>query len=270
MNKSSGKIIGLFISILSLLISAILSVGLLALNEYVPLLFSSLNYSGVLIIEHSIPQTLINIGSLTLGIHFLLISYLEKYFKLTLVRASAFGIIPWIVFIVIVLLFPKGDYFAYIITLIFSSAILISSILIYTTTNRNTSGSLIRFFSSVFGFVLLLIGVLSPIVELFNSHKLLSSFPNDGDFNSRLSWTNNFFLENQSIQQSIHRKLGGDEEALKGNLAFVKGRIHTVVIDWMDGPQVSASFESQDGNILELCRGDKLECELASKKQILN
>lgn len=270
MNKSSGKLTGLFISILCLFISAALSVGILILYEYAPLLFSSLNYSGVLIIEHSIPQTLINIGSLTLGIHFLLISYLEKYFKLTLVRASAFGIIPWIVFIVIVLLFPKGDYFAYIITLIFSSAILISSILIYTTTNRNTSGSLIRFFSSAFGFVLLFIGVLSPIVELFNSHKLLSSFPNDGDFNSRLTWTNNFFSENQSIQNTIERKLISNKEILKSNLAFMKGRIHTIVIDWMDGPQASASFEFQDGNIIEFCRGDKLECKLATGKEMLN
>lgn len=270
MSNGSGNISGLIVTILSVLSSLALSIGILVLFDYVPLLFSRLGYSGVIIITHSIPTTLIEIGASSIGLHFLITNFLEKLLSCTLVRASFYGIIPWLVFFPLLFYFPRGDYFAFLITLFFSAAVLTSLFLVFKTIRPGKSGAFNKLFGIILGISLLLIGVSFPIKELLYSQKLLSSFPQNADFAARLDWTNNFFLNNPSIQEAIYRKLKSEPTEFKNNAAFMKNRIHTIVIDWMDGPQASASFESQDGNIIEFCRGDKLECKLATGKEKLN
>ena len=272
MSKLSAKATGFVILVIEFVIAIVLSIAVLALQDYSPLIFSRLGYFGVLIVKQNILLFCVELLSLTLGTLLLLSNLFERFVNISLVRAALVGMIPWLIFLVSLFVLPRSDSFSTMLLILAATALLFSCILVFVSLDSNRSALRSRICGILLGSSLLPFGVLSPLRDFYNSFVLLTSFPNSEGYETRLAWTTRFFADYPTIQKGIEIKLkqGPDRAALHNHeAAFLKDRLHTIIDDQMSWSEASASFELKDGRVLEMCRGDRIECALATGKESL-
>ena len=270
MGRFKLKSIGFGILMLELLVAVALSAVISSLPEYFPQLFAMLGLSGVVVVNQNIVLFVASLLCLTLGFVLLQGCVLERLIKISITRAALLGLTPWLVFLCIFWLLPPSDGFQFIVMILFALTALCSIVLVYVSLQPAGVVFEFRNYGLLIGISALLLGGFFPLLELYNSARLAASFPAKSNFETRREWTNNFLVMYPAVEKAIEIKIRSDQsqpELNSKSLAFANDRIHTIVIDGMSWPQISASLELRNGNLLDICRGVKSECLLASGKE---